>query len=224
MIHSCVWPLRASILQTLGQSVAVLGWVGCTNKLCLIVAYLNLVQGNEKASRWYAFITLELPTHSCNMRPGITPGGTQGPLHQHKVWHCSEDFSAIPNSSQSTVGFDMEICATLQRYSSPDHRCPTAKPILQDDVTGNIMTTRSPRHSHVHCEPALICVENVTPMADLPILEFSREYQPKLHSAGLWAQVLPEDAGSLYWQFGSLPVNTPFHWAAAPGRFCLFPD
>ncbi|KAJ8342163.1 hypothetical protein SKAU_G00320910 [Synaphobranchus kaupii] len=65
----------------------------------------------------------ELPTHSGHMRPGIV-------LHQEEPRaHCtsvksdnrSEDFIPVPNSSQGTVGYGMEVCATLQGYASPDH-------------------------------------------------------------------------------------------------------
>ncbi|KAJ8374091.1 hypothetical protein SKAU_G00046710 [Synaphobranchus kaupii] len=55
-------------------------------------------------------ISEELPTHSGHMRPGIV-------LHQEEPRaHCtsvrsdnhSEDFIPVPNSSQGTVGYDME--------------------------------------------------------------------------------------------------------------------
>ena len=33
----------------------------------------------------------------------------------------SEDFIPVPNNSQGTVGYDMEVCVTLEAYASPDH-------------------------------------------------------------------------------------------------------
>ena len=56
-------------------------------------------------------------------------GGTQGPLHHVRSGNHSEDFLPALNSSQGTVGYDMEVRATLQDYASPDHHWPTAKPV-----------------------------------------------------------------------------------------------
>ncbi|CAB1445277.1 unnamed protein product [Pleuronectes platessa] len=52
-------------------------------------------------------------------------------LHQQEPRaHCtsvrsynrSEDFLPVPNSNQGAVGYDMEVCATLQGYDSQDHQ------------------------------------------------------------------------------------------------------
>ena len=56
-----------------------------------------------------------------------------------------EDFIPVPNSSQGILGYELAVCATLQGHASPDHHCPTAKPVVPDDVTGSItFTTASP--------------------------------------------------------------------------------
>lgn len=55
---------------------------------------------------------------------------------------------------------------------------------MLDDVTGSItFSTASPDSlvpvTCAQCEPAVICEENRAPMADLPILVFSRECQSR---------------------------------------------
>ena len=37
------------------------------------------------------------------------PGETQGPLYQCKVWHSLWGFTPVPNNSQGTAGYDMEV-------------------------------------------------------------------------------------------------------------------
>ena len=108
-------------------------------------------------------------------RPG---SGNQWACTSIRSDNLSKDFIPVPNNGQSTVGYDMEVCATRQGYSPPDHHWPTAKPVMLNDVTGSItFTTASPDSftpvTCAQCEPALICEENGAPMADLPVLLFS---------------------------------------------------
>ena len=109
------------------------------------------------------------------------------------VW---QSFILVPNSSQGTVGYEIEVCATLQGYASRDHHWPTTKLVMLDDVTGSItFTTVSPDSftpvTYAQCEPALICEENGV---DQPILVFSGECQSSCR-VQVWAQVPLEDVG-----------------------------
>ncbi len=72
----------------------------------------------------------------------------------------------------------MEICVTLQRYSSPDHHWPTAKPLMLEDDADNITFSTASQHTFTsvtcsRCEPALICEENKVPMLELLILVYA---------------------------------------------------
>lgn len=66
---------------------------------------------------------LPLHCHSGHMRSDIV-------LHQKEPrLHCtsirsdshSEDFVSLPHSSQDTIGYDTEVCASFKGYASPDH-------------------------------------------------------------------------------------------------------
>ena len=106
-------------------------------------------------------------------------------LHQEKPMahytsiksnNCSEDFIQVSHSSQGTIGYDIEVCATHQEYAARDHHWPTTKPVLLYDATNNITFTMASPDSfkpvtRAQCEPALICCAIV----GLPILVFSHE-------------------------------------------------
>lgn len=71
---------------------------------------------------------------------------------------------------------------TFQGYATPDHHCPTPKPVMLDDVPGSIMFTTASADSYMpitcaQCDPALTCVENELTVADLMILVFPRDCQ-----------------------------------------------
>ena len=135
-----------------------------------------------RASQW----------HQCLQTPGTdytlwpheagdcpAPVGKQGPLHQRKVW---QSLTPVPNSSQGSVGYDMEVFATLQGYASCDFHWPTTKLVMLDNVTGSIMITMASPNSFksvkcAQCEPAIICEANGEPVVDLPILVISSECQ-----------------------------------------------
>lgn len=57
------------------------------------------------------------------MRQGI--GLLQGEPRAHSTSvrsdNHSDDFIPAPNGSQGTVGYDMEVCATLKAYASLNH-------------------------------------------------------------------------------------------------------
>lgn len=104
------------------------------------------------------------------MRPGTFL------LQEEPRVHCtsvrsdngSNNFMMVPNSRQ---------------HASPDHHWPTTKPVMQDNVASCIMfTTASPDFHNLHGLSV-----NRVPMADL--LNLLR-MPIKLHSAGLWSQVL----------------------------------
>ena len=83
-----------------------------------IGAQLDLGQGNMRANQWHQFLchpgtAYTLWPHEAGHCPA--PGGTRGPLQQRRSDNLSEDLIPVPNSSQGTVGYDMEVCA------SPDH-------------------------------------------------------------------------------------------------------
>ena len=85
--------------------------------------------------------------------------------------NCSEDLIPVPNSSPGTVGYDMEVCVTLEGYTTSDHHWPTNKPIMLEDFTGSITFTMASPDSFMsvtcaQCEPALICEENWVPPAN----------------------------------------------------------
>ncbi len=106
------------------------------------------------------------------------PGGTQSHCTSVRSDSGSEDLISVSNSSKGTVDQHMEICVTLQRYSSTDHHWPTAKPLmLEDDADTITFSTASPDTftsvTCAQCEPALIHKENKVPMLELLILVFS---------------------------------------------------
>ena len=55
------------------------------------------------------------------------------------ISHCiSVRSDSRSESSQCTVGYDKENCATHQEHDSPNHHWPTTKPVMLDDVVGSI--------------------------------------------------------------------------------------
>ena len=107
------------------------------------------------------------------------PEGTQGPLHQQEF-----PSGTSSNNSQVTVGYDMEVSATLQGYASPDHHWPTDKPFMQADI----MFTMVPPDSFMPVRHALICEENRVPVAEQPIL-FSSHYRTSGPNVNFMASV-----------------------------------
>ncbi|CAB1422580.1 unnamed protein product [Pleuronectes platessa] len=142
--------------------------------------------------------TSDMLTHSCRIV-----------LYQEEPRaHCtsvrsdnrSENFLPVPNSSQGTVGYDMEVCATLQGYAFPDHQRPIANPVMLNVVTGSItFTTASPDSftpvTCAQCKPALICEENRAPKGGPANAGVLLSIPIELHCAGLRAQVPLEVAG-----------------------------
>lgn len=131
-----------------------------------------------------AFLSQLLPTHCGQMRLGIVLHKEEPRAHYTSVRsdNCSEDFISVPNSIQRTAGYNMEVCVTFQGYATPDHHCPTPKPVMLDDVPGSLMFTTASADSFMpitcnQCEPALTCVENELTVADLMILVFPRDCQ-----------------------------------------------
>ena len=166
-----------------GQSVTILGTVECTDTKCPIGAQLDLGQGNKTDSQWHQWLrhagtAYTLWPHQVGHCPA--PGGAH--CTSVRSANCSEDSIPVPNSSQGTVGYDKEVCATLQGFASPDHPWPTARPVMLDDVTGSTMSnTLSPDilrpDTCAQCEAALICEENRVPVINVPILVFSCKCQ-----------------------------------------------
>ena len=137
--------------------------------------------------------------HTSHMRPGTV-------LHQEEpMTHCisimsenhSEVFILVPYSSEGAADYDMEVCVTLQRYASPDHRWPTDNLVMLDDVTGNMVTIILPGSSlsHVLSVNLLSSVKR-TGAGGRPADSGDLWPMPvKLLGAGLWAQVPLEDVG-----------------------------
>lgn len=69
------------------------------------------------------------------------------------VWFdsCSEDFIMVPTSSQGTVGYDMEVCATLQGYAFPDPPLNWSCWMKTPDVSRHCTPVTCAQH-----EPALV--------------------------------------------------------------------
>lgn len=104
------------------------------------------------------------------MRPGIV-------LHQNKSRaHCtsvgSDYFRFHPGKSntEGPVGYEVEVCAELQAYASPDHHSPITKPVMADDVIGSTTFTTASDSVAPQCEPVLTCKKSRSPTADLPML------------------------------------------------------
>lgn len=109
-------------------------------------------------------------TNNCH-----TPGGTQGLLHQCKLW----GFHPSTCTRKGIVGPSLTQC----------HHTgfPTAFPTASSDSFTSVTCA--------HCKPALICEESGEPVEDLAILVFNWQIPIKLHMAGLWAQVPLEYVG-----------------------------
>lgn len=119
---------------------------------------------------------------SCTMR---NPGSHCTSI---KSDHHYEEFILVPNGRQDTVGYDMEVCATLQGFTSQTIT-DLAKPVMMDDVTGSTMSIMVspdsfPLFTVAQCESSLICEVNGTPMVDLPILGFSCEWRSSCNVLG----------------------------------------
>ena len=135
------------VLGDLDQGVSELllslwrDWAASATPRRPVVAQSDLGQ-NETDSQWHQCLHHpRTATHSVHMRPGVV-------LQQEEPSRRSEDFLPVPNSSQRTVGYDMEVCVTLQGYASPDHHWPTAKLVLLDNVHHSVSRLF---HAHHMC-------------------------------------------------------------------------
>ena len=95
----------SDLLHSLWQYLAVLMHQYITSHRCSIGFRSREHEGQSMAS---------MPPSSRDCLHTLATGGTRGPLHQRRSDNLSEDFILVPNSSQGTVGYDMEVCATLQ--------------------------------------------------------------------------------------------------------------
>lgn len=105
-----------------------------------------------------------------------------------------DTFPSDTHRSQGTTGYD--VCTCLQSYAFPDHHWLTTKPVMLDLTDSKTFTTLSPdsfsRLSHVISVNLLIygqCPVTWPVNSGVPW-----QMPIELHDAGLWVQVVQEEA------------------------------
>lgn len=109
---------------------------------CVVKCKVKQFVGDKSGIRGFCeytdFKSFDFQDHKLWVRKLHWSGDSPSPVRSE---NRSEELIPVPNSSQGTNGSDIEVCAALQVYASPDHPWPTAKLVMLDDVTGSLTIT-----------------------------------------------------------------------------------